>query len=260
MKRGPLHVKISIITVVLNNKEHIAGCIESVLGQNYKDLEYIVIDGGSTDGTTELIRKYEDRISRWITEPDKGIYDAMNKGIGMATGDVIGMLNADDVYYAPDVLETIARVMDGSSAEVCYSDLVYVDRSDLGKIVRYWKSCPFTEGLFAKCWVPPHPTFFARRSVYQKHGLFDLSYPLAADFELMARLLERFRVRPAYIPKVSVKMRLGGATSNSVANIFRQNVEIIRACKKNGIRVFSPLFFTAKFMSRAKQYCTRPSI
>jgi glycosyltransferase involved in cell wall biosynthesis len=253
-------MKISVITVVLNNMAYIADCINSVIGQTYKNYEYIIIDGGSTDGTIRVLEKYTNRISRWISETDQGIYDAMNKGIKLASGDIIGFLNADDVYYDVDVLENIVSVMSDTSIDACYSDLVYVDKNDLNKVVRYWRSDEFKAGFFEKGWVPAHPTFFARKSVYDQYGNFDLNYKLAADFELMARFLEYHKIRVKYIPRVSVKMRIGGATNKSLVNIMKQNFEIFRACRKNDIKISPISFLMNKSITRLRQFYPKLSI
>lgn len=251
-------MKISIITVVLNNKSYIEDCINCVLNQSYKNVEYIVIDGGSTDGTVDIIRKYEKFISMWISEPDSGIYDAMNKGIRLTTGEVVGILNADDVYNNNLVLNKIAGVFVESSVDVCYSDLVYVDKYNLSKVIRYWKSHDYLDGLFGRGWAPPHPTFFVRRAVYEKYGVFDLNYKLAADFELMIRFLGRFNIASVYIPTVLVKMRTGGATNKSVINIIKQNIEICRAGKKNNVYI-SPFALTFnKSLNRITQFISKP--
>lgn len=251
-------MKVSIITVTLNNAEYIEACIQSVINQDYENIEYIVIDGGSTDGTIDVIKKYENKINVWISEPDEGIYNAMNKGIEIASGDVIGFLNADDVYYDSDVLEKIASVMKYSNTDACYSDLVYVDNNDLNKVVRYWRSHEFQAGFFKKGWVPAHPTFFARKSIYDQYGTFDLRYKLAADYELMARFLEYHKIRVSYVPKVTVKMRIGGASNKSLTNIVKQNLEILHACKKNNIKIFYPLFLMNKFINRVLQFYLKP--
>lgn len=253
-------MKISIITVSFNSAQYIEDCIKSVLSQSYKNIEYIIIDGGSTDGTVDIIKKYESKISKWISEPDRGIYDAMNKGISLATGDVIGFLNSDDVYYNSSVLENIAKLMENNLVDACYSDLVYVDKYDLKKIIRYWRSTEFNIGLLRRGWVPPHPTFYVRKFIYDKHGAFDLDYPLAADFELMVRFLNCYRIKAVYLPKITVRMRVGGATNQSIVNIVRQNFEIIRACKKNNIPLSLILFFTWKLYSRARQFFSRREI
>ena len=251
-------MKLSIITVVLDNKTEVEDCINSVLNQSYKNVEYIIVDGGSTDGTVDVIRKYEKSIQIWISEPDQGIYDAMNKGIKIASGDIIGFLNADDVYYDSNVLENIASVMNNPNTDACYSDLVYVDKNNLNKVVRYWRSCEFQTGFFKKGWVPPHPTFFARKSIYDQYGTFDLRYKLAADYELMARFLEHYKIRVRYISRVSVKMRVGGASNKSLTNIFKQNLEIFQACKKNSIKMFYPIFLMSKFINRVNQFHLKP--
>jgi glycosyltransferase len=183
-------MKVSIITVVYNGKETIEECIKSVLSQGYPNVvEYIIIDGGSTDGTIEIIRKYEDKIAYWASEPDNGIYDAINKGIKAATGDVVGILHSDDIYADTHIIEDVIRQLGEKETDSCYGDLVYVDRNDTNKIIRHWKAGDFYKERFKKGWMPPHPTFFIKRSVYRKHGLLNTDFPLAADYELMVRLL-----------------------------------------------------------------------
>ena len=252
-------MKISIITVSFNAESTIADTIQSIAGQTYRDIEHIVVDGGSVDGTVKIIKKLNDGISHWISEPDQGIYDAMNKGIKIASGAIIGFLNADDVYFDTDVLDCVASAMGDPSIDACYSDLVYTEKNSLDQVVRYWKSCDFKKGLFKTGWVPPHPTFFARKSVYDRYGVYDLRYPLAADFELMARFLELYQIKTAYIPKVFTKMRLGGVTNQSLANIVKQNVEIYKACSQNHIPLSLASFLLGKVVSRVKQFHCRPA-
>ena len=251
-------MKVSIITVVLNNESCIEACINSVLEQDYRNIEYIVIDGGSTDGTIDIIRKHDEYISKWISGRDDGIYDAMNKGIELASGDLVGFINADDIYNDIGVIGNVVAVMRDSSVDGCYSDLVYVDREHLFKVVRYWRSRQYEPGLFTKGWVPAHPTFFVRREILNQYGGFDLRYKLAADFELMARLLEYHRIRSIYVPKIFVRMRVGGATNISIANIIKQNFEIFHACKKNNIKISLPFFFLQKIIIRLHQFYSRP--
>jgi glycosyltransferase involved in cell wall biosynthesis len=255
-------MKISIITVVYNNKDTIQAAMNSVLSQDYDNLEYIVIDGASTDGTIKLINdvaaKYPRKNIKLISERDNGIYDAMNKGIDLATGEILGTLNSDDVYIDNQVLKRVSDAFSDKSIESSYSDLVYVDKYNLNKIIRYWKSCDYRDGLFTKGWVPPHPTFFLRKKIYQKYGLFDLDYRLAADFELMVRFLEKYRIRSVYIPKVLVKMRMGGATNKSVINILKQNLEIYRAGKKNGVKISLTALAFKKSIDRIIQFISRP--
>ncbi|HIK38818.1 MAG: glycosyltransferase [Geminocystis sp.] len=248
-------MKISVITVVRNRKDTIKDAIESVLSQTHQDTEYIVVDGASDDGTTEIIRQYQDKISKFISEPDKGIYDAMNKGIKLATGDVIGILNGDDLYASDDILETVAKEFMGKNIDCLYGDLVYVDTKDTSKVIRYWKSSSFTEGLFKKGWHPPHPTFFARRRYYEEYGYFNLDLKIAADYELMLRFLERHKLNSVYLPRVMVKMRIGGESNKSIKNIIRANIECYKAWKINKMNV-SPLMVIRKPLSKVMQLAT----
>ena len=182
--------KISVITVSFNSAKTIRNTIESVLSQDYQHIEYIVIDGGSTDGAVDIVQEYGNRITKVISESDNGIYDAMNKGIRAATGDVIGFINSDDYYPVSDVLTNVMQVFTEESYDICYGDLCYVDQNKTNEIVRYWKSSKYIAGSFRNGWCPPHPTFFVRRNIYEHYGMFDLDYKIAADFELMMRLLE----------------------------------------------------------------------
>lgn len=251
-------MKISIISAVHNGAQTIAQTLRSVASQSHPDVEHIVIDGESTDGTVELIEEFREHLAVAISEPDHGIYDAMNKGIAHATGEVIGTLNSDDVYAADDVLAKVAQTFATQEVDSCYADLLYVDRNDMDRIVRYWKSCAFKPGLFERGWIPAHPTFFVRRSVYQRFGGFDLQYAYQSDFELAMRLLEVHRISSAYVPEIFVKMRMGGTTNKSIGNIFKGNLESYRACKFHGLKVSPVPFFTKKFLSRLPQFFTRP--
>ncbi|MBI5611893.1 MAG: glycosyltransferase [Gammaproteobacteria bacterium] len=252
-------MKISVITVVLNAADTIEDTLRSVASQTYSSVEHIVVDGGSTDGTLSIIERHRGRIATLIAEPDRGIYDAMNKGIDAASGDLVGMLNADDVYIDEHVLEKIARAFADPAIGACYADLVYVDRSDLDKIVRYWQSCPYTDGLFERGWLPAHPTFFLRRELYRRYGGFDLRYRFQADFELTMRLLAVHKVRSVYLPEVLVKMRMGGVSNRSVWNVIQGNLEAYRACRLHGLKV-SPLFIARKILSRLPQFFRRPPV
>lgn len=251
--------KFSIITVVFNNETTIVDTVRSVAMQTYPNIEYLVIDGQSTDGTLERLRDSGDTVTLLISEPDKGIYDAMNKGIALASGEFIGFINADDFYSSATVLATVAAAFEKSGADSCFGDLCYVSQADTTRTVRYWRSAAFVPGAFERGWSPPHPTFFVRRSVYQRLGGFDLSFKIAADFELMARYLEAVRITCCYIPEVLVKMRLGGTTNRSLSNIFKQNAEIRRALRKLGLKCSLTSFLLPKLMSRAMQFVRRPA-
>ena len=255
----PVHpgyaVKISIVTVVYNNPM-VGNALHSILGQRLDpgdELELVVIDGGSTDGTLAVIEAFRGRLGVFVSERDKGIYDAMNKGLQHATGDIIGTLNADDLYQDDRVLATVLKTFRGGQAKVVYGDLVYVKKDDTSSVVRYWKSGPYADGAFERGWVPPHPTFFVTREIYQQHGVFDTGYQLAADFDLMLRFLAKAHVPFAYIPMILVRMRLGGATNKSLKNIIQGNLECQRACRKNGLRI-SSWFFVRKAISRLAQF------
>lgn len=249
-------VKISIITPVFNAAATLEESIRSLVSQKYPELEYIVVDGSSTDGTLDLIRAHAGCIARFVSEPDLGIFDAMNKGLALATGEVVGFLHADDTYAVPEVLNRVAAVFSDSSVQACYSDLLYVDRRDPERIVRYWRSDTYKRGSFAKGWMPPHPTFFVRRSVYEQYGNFDLRYPIGADFELTLRLLEVNKIRSVYIPEIWVKMRTGG-NSNNFRNVILNNLETYRACRKHDIPGSRQILYR-KILSRIPQYFSRP--
>lgn len=248
-----MSMKISVITVCYNSALTIKDTLESVALQSYKDVEHLIVDGGSTDGTLEIIRAWRGHPVRLISESDEGIYDAMNKGLALATGDVVGCLNSDDFYADSSVLVKIANAFQDESVDACYGDLVYVSQ-DARRVVRYWKSKPFIKGSFAKGWCPAHPTFYVRKSVIDRLGSFDRSFKLAADMELMMRYLERERIRTVYIPDVLVRMRVGGATNQSWKNIVQQNREIFVALQKNGVQFSKPLFLIKKVKNRLGQF------
>lgn len=228
-------MKISIITVVWNNQETIRDAIESVLSQTYKDIEYIIVDGESRDGTVEIVQSYGDKISKFISEPDNGLYDAMNKGISLATGDVVGILNSDDLYIDEFVIEKVIKVFKEHKVDSCFADLVYVHPNNLEKVVRHYDSSAFNPQKFAYGWMPAHPTFFVKREMYEKYGLFKTDYIIAADYELLVRFLYRYRVSYYYLKKVITKMRTGGISTSGVKSNWILNKEIVRACAENGL-------------------------
>jgi glycosyltransferase involved in cell wall biosynthesis len=248
-------LKISIITVCFNSALTILDTIESVRIQSYRNKEHLVIDGKSTDDTLSIVEANRHPGLVVFSEPDQGIYDAMNKGLIRATGDVVGFLNADDLYADNEVLGHLAAVFESSDVDACFGDLVYVTL-DNNKIVRYWKSRPFEIGSFARGWCPAHPTFYVRRSVVERLGLFDLSYRLAADVEFMMRYLERGGVSAKYLPRVQVRMRVGGATNKSWGNIMRQNQEILSALQKHELPCSTTSYWVHKLSSRLWQRLT----
>ena len=215
-------MKISIITVVLNNKQFILDCIESVKKQTYADIEYIIIDGGSTDGTVKIIRENQPCIDQWISEEDQGIYDALNKGIRLASGEVIGFLNADDIFYSRDIVQKIVRIFKDNKIEAVYGDLVYMNKS-LTRTIRYWESGQYKPGIFKTGWMLPHPTFYVRKSVYTKYGLYDTRFKISADYEIMLRLLEKKKIAVYYISEIVVIMRVGGVSNSGIKNLIRKS-------------------------------------
>ncbi|XOA42571.1 MAG: glycosyltransferase family 2 protein [Candidatus Nealsonbacteria bacterium] len=250
MKKLPL---ISIITVVLNNKNTIGETISSVLGQNYENIEYIVIDGGSTDGTLSIINKFKDKIQKIVSEPDKGVFDAMNKGITIASGDIVGILNSGDIYNSKEVIKEIVNVFEKENPDCMWGDLVYVDAKNTDKIIRLWKSSKYKEGKFQKGWMPPHSTFFVKKQIYKKYGKFNLSFPISADYELMLRFLEKYKIKSCYMSQVLVKMRIGGQSNKNLFNIVKGNVECYKAYKINGLKI-SFLRIFLKPLSKISQY------
>ncbi len=251
-------LQISIITVCFNSAEHIADALRSVDAQTWSHIEHLVIDGASRDGTVGIVEAHAKPWRKLVSEPDKGIYDAMNKGLRMARGDIIGFINSDDFYASPDVLAKVAQVFADPDVDACYGDLCYVKRDATESIVRYWRSAPFQPGMFLRGWCPPHPTLYIRRSVYEQFGRFDLQYKIAADVELMSRFLEVHRIRSRYVPDIFVKMRMGGTTNQSWSNVLQQNQEIWRAFRQQGLQPSLPAFVAGKLLSRGKQFLTRP--
>jgi glycosyltransferase len=250
-------LSISLITVVRNNPQ-VAQAVASGLDQAYAGrIESIVIDGASTDGTLAALAPLRARIAHLVSEPDKGIYDAMNKGLRLATGDLVGLLNADDLYQDSQVFSRVARAFDDPTVEVCYGDLVYVRSEDPSQVLRYWRSGSPRPEAFQWGWMPPHPTLFVRRSVYDRLGLFDLRYRIAADCEFMLRVLLKHRFKAAYIPEVLVRMRAGGASNGSLKSIFQANAEYRRAFRDLNLPC-TPLLTPLKLARHALQLLQRP--
>ena len=234
-------MKISIITATYNSEKTLKDTIESVLSQTYPDIEYIIIDGKSKDHTLDIVREYEPRFNgrmHWISERDKGIYDAMNKGINLASGEVVGILNSDDLLIDKTVIEDIVKTFD-KQVEAVFSNLFFVKENDVNSVVRYWKASSYKS--FKSGWHPAHPTFYVRKSVYEKYGVFDTSFDVSADFELMLRFIEKYKIVTRYLDRYTIRMRVGGESTGSIKNIIKGNKNIFRAFHKNGIRV-SPFY------------------
>ncbi len=250
-------MKVSIITVVYNSVNYIEDAIRSVLSQDYEELEYIIIDGGSTDGTLELINKYRHLVSNIISEPDKGIYDALNKGVRFASGEVVGLLHADDIYANSHVISRIAETFKLKNCDTAYSDLLYVETENTDKVVRYWQADTYNDKSFLNGWMPPHPTFFVKKEVYERYGCFNTEMRISADYELMLRLLHRHHVSTVYLPEITVKMRVGGLSNSSLFSRWQANMEDRLAWRINNLK---PYFYTlyAKPLSKFIQYFKKP--
>lgn len=248
-------MKISLITVTYNSCKTLSDTLQSVLNQTYSEIEYIIVDGASKDSTVSIIKEYEPKFQgrmRWISETDKGLYDAMNKGFRMATGEVIGIINSDDLLAEPTVIEKVIQCFEEHpDTDAVYADLYYVSQTDTSKIVRHWISGK--QRSFRYGWHPAHPTFYVKKVVYDKYGLFDLEFRFAADFELMLRLIEKHSIKLTYLKEPLVRMRLGGTTSKNLSNIKKGNLECIQAFKKNDLSVswMYPLF---RLLPKLKQY------
>jgi glycosyltransferase involved in cell wall biosynthesis len=239
--------RISIITVSYNSSKTIKETIESVLSQDYKDIEYIIVDGLSNDGTQEIIKSFGPQIAKFVSERDNGLYDAMNKGISLATGDIIGIINSDDIYANANVISSVASVFLNKNVDVVYGDLYYFKSGFPDTPLRYYKGGFFSLRKVRYGLMPPHPTFFIKRQVYEKYGKFDTQYSLSADFDLILRFLGVHKVPFEYVPKVLVKMRTGGKSTSSLRRTLIMNREDLHSCKKNGVKT-SPFKFYLKYL------------
>ncbi len=254
-------MKVSIITVTMNSEKYLSDCIESVRRQNYKNIEHIIIDGKSTDNTIQIINQNSGYISHWISETDRGMYDAINKGIQLATGDIVGILNSDDMFASADAVRSIVDCFENSNTESVYGDLVYVDPKDTQKIVRYWKGTGYKRSRFRYGWMPAHPTFYLRRETISKYGLYENHYFTAADYEFMARYLYLHKVSSQYIDTMLVKMRTGGISNGNLKSRLRANRRDYLAMRKNKIpfsfivSILKPLIKIPQFKSvHAREY------
>ena len=248
-------MKISIITVVYNNEKTIADAVESVLSQDYDNIEYIVVDGNSKDGTMDVLRKYEGRISKLISEKDKGLYDAMNKGIKAATGDVIGILNSDDFFYNNHIISSIAEGFKKEpSLDAVIGDIVFI-KDDLEKVLRHYSGKKWQPGKFAWGYMPAHPSFFVKRELFEQYGYYKLDYKIAADYELLIRFLLVNKIKWQYLPVITTKMRMGGASTKNLNSIITLNKEIKRGCKENNVYT-NYLMIYSKYLFKPFEFLT----
>jgi len=259
-------MKVSIITATYNCEESVCDAVDSVLSQTYTDIEYIIVDGASSDNTLKKIESCIESSSSSlkpviISEPDNGIYDALNKGIKKATGDVVAFLHADDIYASGTIVEKVVSAFNqqpttnNQQLESIYGDLEYVNKQDTSKVIRYWQSGECTEAKLRRGWMPPHPTFFVRREIYNKFGLFDTTLRIAADYDFMMRVLFKHKITTAYIPEVFIKMRIGGESNRSLKNIIMKSREDLQAMKNNGMGGLFTLIL--KNISKVKQFIKR---
>jgi glycosyltransferase involved in cell wall biosynthesis len=228
-------MKISIVTAVYNRQISVAQAIESVQSQTHDTKEHLLQDGGSTDGTLEIIENLLGPETHLVTAPDQGIYDAINKGISRATGDIIGLMHSDDFFASDHVLEQVAQAFQDPVVDGVYGDLQYVSANEPNKIIRHWKSGEYHPSRLKQGWMPPHPTLYVRREVFEKWGTYDTSYSIAADYDAMLRYLAKGKIKLSYIPEVLVKMRVGGESNRSVGRIIQKSREDYRAIRQNGV-------------------------
>jgi glycosyltransferase involved in cell wall biosynthesis len=247
-------MKVSIITACYNSSYSIGYCLESILSQNYDNIEFNIIDGKSSDDTLSIVKHYQKKYSyiKLISEKDEGIYDALNKGVLLATGDVIGFVHSDDLLASKTVISEIVATLKNEKLDGVYGDLEYVRKEDTSKVVRFWKSRSFNSKLLSMGWMPAHPTLFLKKEVYEKHGFFNLSYKISADYDFMLRILKDDSLKFGYLPKVITKMRIGGASNGSIKNIINKTKEDYRAVRSNHIGGWFSILI--KNTSKIKQF------
>ncbi|WP_429051464.1 glycosyltransferase family 2 protein [Aeromonas veronii] len=248
-------MKVSIITATYNSAVTIHDTLASLESQTYPDIEYIIVDGASKDNTLEVINNNCTRVSKIISEPDRGIYDALNKGIAAATGDIVGFLHSDDLLAYPEAIADLVHVFSVGEYDAVYADLEYVQQNDISKVVRLWQSGKYNKKKLKYGWMPAHPTFYMRRRCYQKFNDFDLNYKIAADYDSILRYLWRENVRAGYLPQVLIKMRVGGISNRSLSTILRKMHEDIQAMRNNGL--FWPVTLAWKNLSKIPQFLVK---
>lgn len=247
-------MKISIVTITYNSAATIEDTIKSVVAQDYSDMEYLLIDGKSKDNTLQIVEKYKDKITKIVSEKDGGLYYGLNKGLKMASGDVVGAIHSDDLYAHAQVISNVMKLFNADpELEGVYADLIFVNREDTNKVMRVWKAGECKPDSFEKGWMPPHPTFFVRKSVYEKYGYINTDLKLSADYELMLRLIHKHKIKIAYLPETIVKMRMGGVSNVSFFVKLKANIEDKLAWKMNNLK---PGFFTTlrKPLRKISQY------
>ena len=246
-------MKVSIVTICYNNGESIKQTIDSVLSQDYHNIEYVIIDGASTDSSMEVISSYGERIAKVISEPDKGIYDAMNKGVDNCTGDIVGLVNSEDMLNSPDCISEIVKVYKETGADIVYGDLIVVKPEAQDKVIRYWRTGEFNRDAFRKGWMSPHMATYIKKSLYDKHGGFRLDMKISADYELMLRFMYKHNAKCVYLPKIVIKMLAGGVSNNSLKNYWTSNYEVYKSWKVNDMKV-SPFIIFRKPLSKVFQF------
>ena len=246
-------MKVSIITPTWNSAKFLQACIDSIRSQTHKNVEYIIVDGRSTDDTLSIIQRNTDVVTHYISETDRGMYDAINKGIALATGELLGVLNSDDVFADDNALATIVQTFERNGCDAVYGDLNFVDSADINKVTRIWKSGEYNRNNFTRGWMPPHPTFYLRRELTDKYGLYENHFYSAADYEFMCRYLYKHGISACYIPQLLIKMRRGGQSNGSLKKRLRANRRDYLAMKKNGIP-FPLLVSVLKPLSKLHQY------
>lgn len=255
-----MSVTISVVTAVYNRVDTIADALASVRSQTWPNVEHVVIDGGSTDGSLSILEACREQFATFVSERDAGIYDALNKGVSRATGDVVGFLHADDLFASPEVLTRVASAFEDPTVDAVFGDLEYVRQDDPSVVVRYWHAGNFEMRSLRRGWMPPHPTFYVRRAIYERLGGFDTTYRIAADYDCMLRFLKS-GIRVTYIPHLQVKMRVGGASNRSLGNILRKTQEDIRAYRGNGGSVVATLVaICSKNLRKVPQFLLRANV
>lgn len=245
-------MKVSIITATYNSDATLIDTLLSIEKQSYQDIEYIIVDGASTDNTILIITNNSTRVSKLVSEADKGMYDALNKGISMATGDIIGFLHSDDLFAYPDAISEVVETFRENECDAVYGDLEYVSKHDVSHVIRHWRSGSYSKRKVKFGWMPPHPTFYMKRDLYSSLGLFDLSFKISADYDSLVRYIDKNNISLAYIPKVITKMRVGGLSNRSLINIMLKTKEDVQVMKANGL--FWPMALLCKNLSKLPQF------